>query len=105
MQPATEPFTVIFTEVAVPPMTSGGEFDTVAMTVLHVIEWFATSIFCAHAAIGTSNAMAINRSPVLMAPPFQLVRLMSGSVVAIPGSAQSGEVSSGTTGHDWSAAA
>jgi hypothetical protein len=30
VQPATEPFTVIFTEVAVPPMTSGGELDTVA---------------------------------------------------------------------------
>src|SRR5262245_3622005 len=66
VQSATEPFTRITVEVAVPLMTSGGLTDTVPITVLQVIEAFDTSIFCAHPAIGASKRTKVIRAAALI---------------------------------------
>src|SRR5215471_2645353 len=72
VQPATEPFTRISVEVAVPPTASGGSIDAVPTTVLHVIEWFDTSIRCADPVSGPSRTnTGTQATRFILAPPFR----------------------------------
>jgi hypothetical protein len=73
-------------------LSRSSELDTVAITVLQMIESFAASIFSAHQAIGASNTMTSIRTTV-----FKTLSSMIDRVSWAPALAQSAGVSVGTT--------